>query len=476
MLRKTSSVGAHAPRDTGPDIGAQARGTIVAVATPAGVGALAVLRMSGEGALAIADAAFRGKVVPSKARDRSVLLGEIIGTDGLPIDQVLVLVIRGPGSITGEDVVEISTHGGMLAPRLVLRRLVEAGARPAEPGEFTKRAFLNGKMDLAQAEAVEEIVRASSDKALRAAMRQLRGDLSRDLAGLEESLLGWLSAIEANIDFVEEEIDGVDGGALAAALNDAGGRVETLLRAHDGGRFIKDGMDVVIVGKPNVGKSSLFNCLLGKDRVIVSETPGTTRDVVDGLVGVDGVVLKIHDTAGVWDASDGVEREAVRRTRRAIAEADLALVVVDASRPQTREDYAILEEASGKPRIMVGNKVDLAGDCGAEIPLASGEACVKVSALTGWGLPGLVELLADKARQRIGDLDYDLIANERHAAHLRSALEGIKRGKESLRQNLSLEFIASDVRHAIDSIGEITGRRVASRVLDEIFSRFCVGK
>lgn len=450
--------------------------TIAAVATPAGMGALAVVRMSGGQALSIADHAFSGKVVPSRARDRSILVGEIAGADGIPIDQVVMLVMRGPATTTGDDVIEISTHGGVLAPRLVLRRLVELGARPAEPGEFTKRAFLNGKIDLAQAEAVEEIVRASSDKALRAAMRQLRGDLSRDLGDLEGTLLGWLSLIEANIDFPEDDVEAVDLGALAKALDCVCGRLDDLVRAQEGGRYLRDGLDVVIIGKPNVGKSSLFNRLLGKDRVIVSETPGTTRDVVDGLVGLDGVVVKIHDTAGVRDAADRVEKEAVRRSREAIAEADLALVVFDASKAGTPEDYAMLEEASGKPRIVVGNKVDLADDSSADDSLVPGEACVKVSALTGWGLSDLAALLAEQARGRLGDLEYDLIANERHAAHLRSALESLRRAADGLRQGLSLEFIASDIRDAADSLGEISGRNVASRVLEEIFSRFCIGK
>lgn len=491
MSRTTDSSGGPRRRDCG----SMPEDTIAAVATPAGMGALAVVRVSGGKALAIAESAFRGKVALSEARDRSVVLGEIVGSDGQPIDQVLALVIRGPGSITGEDLVEISTHGGMLAPRLVLRRLAEAGARPAEPGEFTKRAFLNGKMDLAQAEAVEEIVRASSDKALRAAVRQLKGDLSRDLGRLEESLLEWLSLIEANIDFVEEEIDAVDREALGKAMDDAGDRLEAMLRANEAGRLVKDGLDVVIVGRPNVGKSSLFNRLLGKDRVIVSETAGTTRDVVDGLVGVDGVVIKIHDTAGVWGASDDVGREAVRRTREAIAEADLALVVIDASRGETPEDEAVLKEATGKATIIVGNKVDLAGrggtSGGAAGEIACGkvssggldraasspsENCIKVSALTGWGLAGLVDALADRARSRVSDLEYEVIANERHAVHLRSALESMRRSKDSLDQDLSLEFIASDIRQTIDSLGEITGSRVASRVLDEIFSRFCIGK
>jgi tRNA modification GTPase len=311
-------------------------------------------------------------------------------------------------------------------------------------------------------------------------MRQLRGDLSRDLADLEEALLAQLSVVEANIDFADDDIAGLDVDAVRNALEVAEARLEDLVRAQEGGRYLKSGLDVVIVGKPNVGKSSLFNRLLGQDRVIVSEEPGTTRDVVDGLVGIDGVVLKIHDTAGLEDAPGETGREAVRRARAALAEADLALVVLDASADSTREDISILEETSGRPRLVVANKTDLA-DAASEgssldVALAPGEACVQVSALTGRGLVELKDLLADRARQRVGDFEYDLIANERHASHLGAALEGVRRAGESLGRCLSLEFTASDVRQAIDSLGEITGRRVASRVLDEIFSRFCIGK
>ncbi len=445
--------------------------TIAAVATSPGHSALGIVRMSGMAAIRICTKVFRGKQAPSEARDRSILFGEVVGGDGVAIDQVLVLVMKGPGSVTGEDVVEITCHGGMLVPRLVLRRVVEEGARPAEPGEFTKRAFLNGKMDLAQAEAVEEIVRASSEKALRVAMRQLKGDLSRELGTLEETLLGWLTLIEANIDFVEEEIDTVDKAALTNALGGVCRRLEDLLAAYEQGKYLKAGLNVVIVGKPNVGKSSLFNRLVGRDRVIVSEIPGTTRDVVDGLVGVDGVVLRLHDTAGVRRAADSIEVEAVRRTRAAISDADIALVVLDASACLSAEDHEILEEVLAKPKVVVANKIDLP-----VAPEWQHEACLKVSALKGWGLPDLFEALAAVAQEKVGDLEYEIVVNERHARCLRGALGAARRGIATLDERLSLEFIASDIRYVLDCLGEVTGRRVASKVLDEIFSRFCIGK
>jgi tRNA modification GTPase len=399
------------------------------------------------------------------------------------VDQVLVLVMRGPETATGEDVVEVTCHGGLLVSRLILRRLVEGGARPAGPGEFTKRAFLSGKLDLTQAEAVEEIVRASSEKGLRVAMRQLKGELSRELESLEQGLFGWLARIEAAIDFVEDEIETLDTSGLAQALDAASRRFGDLLAAHARGKYLKEGLDVVIVGKPNVGKSSLFNRLVGWDRVIVSETPGTTRDVVDGLVGVDGVVLRLHDTAGMSPAGDVIEVEAIRRTRQAVTEADIALVVLDASTGLSAEDCGILGELAAKPLVVVANKVDLPAALApdklwAEVARVAGqvEPGIQVSALTGTGVSELSERLGSVAREKVGDLGEEIVVNERHAAALREALVATRRAASAVAKGIPLEFLASDVRLALDCLGDVTGRRVTSKVLEEIFSRFCIGK
>jgi tRNA modification GTPase len=446
--------------------------TIAAVASPAGIGAVSLVRMSGPDAIGIADRVFRGRTSPSRARDRSVLLGEITSCDGSAIDQALVLVMRAPRSLTGEDTIEINCHGGNIAPRLVLRRLIEEGARPAEAGEFTKRAFLNGKLDLAQAEAVSEIVHASSEKALRVAMRQLRGELSEWLAGLERTLLDWLALIEANIDFVEDEIAPVDTEALAADLERARAELEKLLAAHEQGRYVKQGLDVAIVGRANVGKSSLFNRLVGRDRVIVSAVPGTTRDVVDGLVSVNGMVLRLHDTAGLGAQLGPIDAEAERRTRCEIDQADMTLVVLDMSEPLCQQDSDIIGEVQAKTHLIVANKTDLPQK--AELTELTNP--VRVSALKGWGMAELLEGLRHAAHSKIGDLDYEIIVSERHAACIREALEAVLRAHAALLDTIPLEFIASDIRTALDHLGAVTGRNVSSRVLDEIFSRFCIGK
>jgi tRNA modification GTPase len=456
--------------------------TVAALATAPGEGAISCIRISGPEALSVCDGIFRGKQLPSEARDRSVLLGDINDGRGNAIDQVLLTIMRGPGSFTGEDVVEITCHGGHIAPSLVLRRLLEMGIRPADPGEFTKRAFLNGKMDLAQAEAVCEIVRASSERAHRVALRQLKGDLSGRLESLENRLLEFLTLIEANIDFPDEDVESIDMDLIKRGLGEACEDLESLLEAHRRGRHLKKGLDMVIVGKPNVGKSSIFNRLVEKDRVIVSECPGTTRDVVDGLARVNGLMLRVHDTAGVRHASDPIEEEAVRRTREAVRRADLSLVVIDSSCPISGEDREILAEAAARPCLVAANKTDLpvkadlAGLGPAENCVPAAGEPVRISALKGWGFDELIDSVKKLAHTGTGTLNYEIIVSERHAADLRTALENLSRARRAASENIPPEFIASDLRHALDCLGEVTGRQVSAQVLDEIFSRFCIGK
>ena len=446
--------------------------TIAAISTAVGPGAMSVVRLSGADALSISDRAFRGREQPSESSHKSVLLGEITGTDDHTVDQVLLLVMRSPNSYTGEDVVEISCHGGIAAPRLVLRRLVEEGARLAEPGEFTKRAFLNGKMDLAQAEAVSELVQALSEKALRVAVRQLKGDLSLRIGRAEAALLNQLALVEANIDFPEDEVETVDRSRLGGELGGIGQGLGSLLSSHGKGRFIKDGIDAVIVGKPNVGKSSLFNSLVGEDRVIVNETPGTTRDVVDATVAVDGLLLNLHDTAGVLEARDSVEAAAVERTRASLDESDIVLVVMDASSPPDSADADIIERAAGKRRMVVFNKIDL-GDVDEHL---GEDPEVRVSALRGLGIEGLLKELRRISEDMVGDLADEIVTNERHALCLREALEAVERAQVALLEQVPLELVASDLRAALLGLGRITGSNASENLLDEIFSRFCIGK
>lgn len=446
--------------------------TIAAISTAVGPGAISVLRLSGPDAIDTSDRVFRGRDRPSESPHKSVLLGEIVADDGSPIDQVLLLIMRSPNSYTGEDLVEITCHGGLAAPRLVLRRLIDEGARLAEPGEFTKRAFLNGKMDLAQAEAVSELVQAQSEKALRVAVRQLRGELSARIAEAEKALLDQLALIEANIDFPEDEVDTVDRTGLRSELGRLGEGLESLLSSHAKGSLIKEGIDAVIVGKPNVGKSSLFNRLVGEDRVIVSEVPGTTRDVVDATIPVDGLLLNLHDTAGVLEARDSIEAAAVARTRTSLQESDIVLVVMDASAPPDPADDEIIQQSTGKRRMIVFNKIDIED---VDEHLAE-DAEVRVSALEGWGIEDLLRELRRISEDMVGDLADEIVTNERHAGCLGEALEGVERAQVALLDQQPLEIVASDLRAALLGLGRITGSNASENILDEIFSRFCIGK
>jgi tRNA modification GTPase len=438
--------------------------------------------MSGPEALSVCDNIFKGRHTPSTARDRSVLFGDIIDGRGHAIDQVLITIMRGPGSLTGEDVVEITCHGGYIAPALVLRRLLETGVRAAEPGEFTRRAFLNGKMDLAQAEAVCEVVRSCSEKAHKVALRQLKGELSGRLESIEMVLFDALTLLEASIDFPDEDIESLELDRIENGLGRACEDLGDLLEAHRRGRYLKEGLDMVIVGKPNVGKSSIFNRLLEKNRSIVSDHPGTTRDVVDGLIRVNGFMLRVHDTAGIRRAGNPIEKEAVRRTREAVEQADLALVVIDSSVPLSGEDREILAEAGAGPCLVAINKMDLPAKADITGLEAAGKGMaesgepLKISALEGWGFDDLLESMKRLAHARVGTLNYEIIVSERHAAGLKAALESLSRARQAAGDGISPEFIASDLRHALDCLGEITGRQVSSQVLDEIFSRFCIGK
>lgn len=446
--------------------------TIAAISTAVGPGAISVLRLSGPEALAIADRVFRGHHRPSECGHKAVLVGEITGPDESPIDQILLLIMRAPNSYTGEDVVEITCHGGITAPRLVLRRLVEEGARLAEPGEFTKRAFLNGKMDLAQAEAVSELVQAKSEKALRAAVRQVRGDLSSRIARAEQTLIDHLALIEAEIDFPDEEIGGVDRMGLARDLAGIRERLTSLLSTHSRSRFIREGIEAVIVGRPNVGKSSLFNSLVGEDRVIVSDVPGTTRDTVDAVVMVDGLLVNLHDTAGVLEARDSIEAAALEKTRTSVDESDVVLVVVDASSSLGQVERDTVRQISGKRRMIVFNKIDLE-----DMHEHLGDAPeVRVSALHGWGMDDLLRELRRICEDMVGDVADEIVTNERHAVSLSETLEALEGASTALHDRLPLELIASDLRTALLGLGKITGSNASEHLLDEIFSRFCIGK
>ena len=448
--------------------------TIAAVATPFGEGAIAMLRLSGPAALEIAGRVcppLRG--APADLRPRRLHRARLLSPDGAVLDDVLLSVHRAPASYTGEDVVEITCHGGVLVTRRALDAVLAAGARAAEPGEFTQRAFLNGKMDLTQAEAVMDLIGAQTDLALRAASEQLAGRLGQRVNGLREDLLALVAHLEAYIDFPDEDIDPDTGAALLARCDTLLATLDALLATAGQGRVLREGVRTVIYGEPNVGKSSLLNALVGHERAIVSDIPGTTRDTVEEYINLRGLPLRLIDTAGLRDTADPVENAGIARTRDTLARADLALHLVDASRPPPADTDASVSRAAAE--ILVLNKTDLGTD-----PAWADEehrAAVRVSCRTGEGL----DALADAVYERVtgGQLAWNPSAaaiNARHQRCLARARESLLAARAALAVAVSPEFVALDLRAALDAVGEVVGGVDTEEILGKIFSTFCIGK
>ena len=453
--------------------------TIAAVATPAGRGAIGIVRLSGPRALAIAEELFRGKRPVSEIPAFGAALGWV-EDQGERLDQALCLVMRAPLSYTREDVVEFHCHGGPEPLRRVLFAVLNRGARLAEPGEFTRRAFLAGRIDLSQAEAVAELISSQSEAQARAALLRLGGQLGRAIGGLRGELIEVLAGLEAGIDFAEEEdVGAMTPEELTGRLSGFLAEVERLLRESERGRVKEEGWSVAIVGRPNVGKSTLMNALLREDRVIVTEHPGTTRDVVEEAIVLEGLLVRLSDTAGIRESAEAVERLSVERSRRAAATADLVLLVLDGSEPLQPEDRELLQEPAGPPRLLVKNKADLDRALSEEevSRLAAGAPVVAISALTGQGLSELEAGIKELAGAgEVGAGPMRALANFRQRESLRRAGRALQQAEAALQQGLSDEFVAADLRAAAEALGEITGESVSDQVLDQIFSRFCIGK
>lgn len=447
--------------------------TIAAISTPFGEGALAMLRMSGSRAVEIADGVFlasRGKNA-TELPPRVQQFGRILGRDGAVIDEVLLSVHRAPASFTGEDVVEISCHGGILVTRRIFQLLLEKGARAAGPGEFTQRAFLNGKMDLTQAEAVMDLIRAQTDLALRAATEQLEGRLGARIREIRGDLLGLLAHVEAFIDFPDEDIDPDTGQALLATLDAARGKIAALLRTADGGRILREGVRTVIYGAPNVGKSSLLNVLLGYERAIVSELPGTTRDTIEETINLRGIPLRLIDTAGVRESADAIEQQGIERTLRHMERADLVLHLADAS--QSRDCVLVWsEKETRRPELLILNKCDLG-----EHESWRGVEGVRISCRTGAGLEPLADAIVEHVLRGGARLEDSSIAiNARHQACLKNAAHFLDLARQAMEDGLSAEFVAIELRAALDAVGEVVGKADTEELLGKIFSTFCIGK
>lgn len=451
--------------------------TICAVSTPPGNGGIGIIRVSGKDAVSIASRVFRSRSERKIESEASHTLhyGHIMDpATKETVDEVLVSVMRSPATYTREDVVEINCHGGMMPLWRTVALLIAGGARQAEPGEFTKRAFLNGRIDLAQAEAVMDIIRSRTELSHRAANEQMLGGLSSEVGALREQLISLLASVEAGIDFPEEDIQTATGRPLEEETARILTGIDALLSSVAYGRILRDGLATAIVGRPNVGKSSLLNALLKQDRAIVTEIPGTTRDVLEECLNVSGIPLKILDTAGIRHTHDRIEQEGVRRSLAAIGSADIVLVVLDGSEALSDEDKRVLLEVKEKKAVAVINKSDLPRSME---KLEWPQVQVTVSCRTGAGLDDLRQSILEMVKQgTVMAQEHAWAVNQRHKTALEQTKESLKRALGSVSSGLSPEFIALDLRGALDSIGLIIGATYTEDILERIFNDFCIGK
>ena len=445
--------------------------TIAAIATPPGEGAISVIRISGPKALEIASAIFSGPVFAYKTH--TAHYGQILGKNGKPIDSVLLLVMKGPRSYTGEDTVEISCHGGSLITRHVLERVFQAGAVPAQPGEFSLQAFLNGKLDLAQAEAVQQLISAKSDLALKNAQDHLLGALSEKISRFQKELTSIAAILEAWVDFPEEDLEFAAFGDVIEQLTDTKAHMMRLNDTFHDGKLLHVGLTLCLLGSPNVGKSSLMNALLGKDRAIVTEIPGTTRDLLEEEMRLSGLHFRLIDTAGIRKTDEIVEQEGIRRSNQAMKDADLILLLLDASRPLCPTDRNLLQTVPKDKTILVWNKIDLS------LPHdhVLWDPQVFLSARTKQGIEQLktaIEQLVWKS----GPPSKEEIAITQHRHHiaLKNAIIGVERVIQGLRAQVSAEFVSADMRYCLNELGTIIGANVTEDILTSIFSQFCLGK
>ena len=465
--------------------------TIVAISTPLGQGGIGIIRMSGNKALAVADKLFlaRSGKKPSLAPTYTVHYGWIVSHHKKEkqgsaktaeiIDEALLTVMRAPKSYTTEDVVEISCHSGLTSLQNILNLCLDLGARLAEPGEFTKRAFLNGRIDLAQAEAVLDVIQSRTDAYLKVSLHQLKGDLTVELEAIREILMNTYVEVEAIVNFPEDEINAASTEQLSKRIQAASRRIKELLKSSEQGRILREGIKIVICGKPNVGKSSLLNVLLKQPRAIVSQIPGTTRDTIEENAQIKGVPFQVIDTAGILEPRDFIEEEAVKRSRQHIESADLILFVLDGNARLGEEDERLIKNIKEKNLLILINKCDL--------PLKldekkirmflKGSTVLKISALKKTGIRALEKAIVENVwHGKTVHVHGILVSNMRHINALNACAATLERIKKSLKDGLSFEFISEEVKLAVNYLDNITGRNVDEDLLDSIFSQFCIGK
>ncbi|HEQ3712374.1 TPA: tRNA uridine-5-carboxymethylaminomethyl(34) synthesis GTPase MnmE [Streptococcus pyogenes] len=450
--------------------------TITAISTPLGEGAIGIVRLSGTDALAIAQSVFKGKNLEQVA-SHTINYGHIIDPKtGTIIDEVMVSVMLAPKTFTRENVVEINTHGGIAVTNEILQLLIRQGARMAEPGEFTKRAFLNGRVDLTQAEAVMDIIRAKTDKAMTIAVKQLGGSLSQLINDTRQEILNTLAQVEVNIDYPEyDDVEEMTTALLREKTQEFQSLLENLLRTAKRGKILREGLSTAIIGRPNVGKSSLLNNLLREDKAIVTDIAGTTRDVIEEYVNIKGVPLKLVDTAGIRETDDLVEQIGVERSKKALQEADLVLLVLNASEKLTDQDRALLNLSQGSNRIILLNKTDLEQKIELEqLP----DDYIPISVLTNQN----INLIEDRINQLFFDnaglveQDATYLSNARHISLIEKAVQSLEAVNDGLALGMPVDLLQVDLTRTWEILGEITGDAAPDELITQLFSQFCLGK
>ena len=454
--------------------------TIAAISTPAGVGAIGIVRLSGPKSAEIGRLLFKPRSPDCLFESYRLFHGDILSPrTGNTLDEVLFVFMKGPRTFTGEDSVEIHCHGGPVILQRVLEEVLEAGARPAEPGEFTRRAFLNNRMDLSQAEAVCDVIMAKTEGGLERALYQLKGALSGRIREISEAILQVLVPLEASIDFTEEEPDTPENRVLLAPIDKVLGDLQILLDTYQEGRLFREGVSVVITGRVNVGKSSLFNRLVGGKRAIVTPIAGTTRDLIEESISIDGLPVRLTDTAGLRETDNPIEKEGMAFVRERLLDADVVIIVLDGSEPLCPEDARILEENRNRNILLAVNKADLPHrlSVGDLVKYTDPPQPLWISAKYGEGVDTLKKRVFNAARRGESTRASDAVLTAvRHKVAVEKSIELLLKAREGLQGGLSPEYAAFDLRQAVESLDEITGRNLSEEILDQIFSTFCIGK